>query len=345
MLSSPAGDPFAPSEKVVPANPWKEPVILVLAIGLFTLVIWLNYLRALIWAGVINPESSGYMMGGIFFSFLMGLLGMYVVKKIRKKSAAPASRALLVAFIAVIFSFLGLAGEIASKYRGLQPDAYHKTGDLLKEAAGKLPASANVNWYDGPTRDFFRDILEMNQRYTAEVAKVDNSAIKDLYSSKSYGGEVHMKKVVTQLRVALAVDEKYTPLEPLIKKLEERVAATNASESEKQEFLKGLHGSIEKSLGPRHDLIQKEEAWMKCTIELYEFTIAHNADYSIRDNKLYFSNKAARESFTAQQTKAIALHKEFLKAKSAFEESRKSKMNQLGVSPSDLTPAQLGKQK
>jgi hypothetical protein len=129
----------------------------------------------------------------------------------------------------------------------------------------------------------------MNQRYAAEVAALDKSAIKDLYSSKSYGGDGHMQRVVTQLQAVLAVDEKYASVDPQIKKTEAQVAAAGASESEKQEFLTGLRGSLEKGFGSRNDLIHKEETWIKSTIDLYDFAIAHTSDYSIRDTSSIFA--------------------------------------------------------
>jgi DNA repair ATPase RecN len=162
---------------------------------------------------------------------------------------------------------------------------------------------------------------------------------------KSYGGDVQIQKVVTQLRAVQAVDEKYASFDPLIKKMEERVAAANASENQKQDFLNGMRGSLEQKLGVRRDLLRKEEDWIKSTIDLCDFAIAHLADYSIQDNKLYFRSDATKREFFSQQAKAIALHNDFLKAKRAMEESRKNNMNQLGMSPSDLTPAQLGKTK
>jgi len=154
-----------------------------------------------------------------------------------------------------------------------------------------------------------------------------------------------MRKVVTQLRAVQAVDEKYASFDPLIKKMEERVAAANASENQKQDFLNGMRGSLEQKLGVRRDLLRKEEDWIKSTIDLCDFAIAHLADYSIQDNKLYSRSDATKREFFSQQAKAIALHNDFLKAKRAMEESRKNNMNQLGMSPSDLTPTQLGKTK
>jgi hypothetical protein len=71
--------------------------------------------------------------------------------------------------MASFLNMLGLAGEMVNPSQGNQSDAYQQTGNLLKEAAGKQPRSADVNWWDAPSRDFFHDILEMNQRYAAEA--------------------------------------------------------------------------------------------------------------------------------------------------------------------------------
>lgn len=337
------GDPFAPAPAEAPPNRWKAPLFAFLATILLVPVVSLNYLRALRWTGVINAESFGYMMGGVLMSLLLGLLAMFLVQKARRKKAEPASKTLGVVSIALLFSMFAFTGEIASRHGGTTSDAYRKAGNLLKEAAGKQPVSKDANWWDAPTRDFFQDILQMNQKYSAEAAALDSSAIKDLYSSNSYGGKVHMERVISQLQAALAVDEKYASLDPIMKRMDDRVAAVNVSESQKQAFLKGMKNSMEKSVAPREELLRTEEVWMKSTIDLYKFVTAHTNDYTIRDNRLYFRNDAVKDEFTSQQSKAIALHKDFLKAKSAFEESRKNKMNEMGVAPSDFTPSQLGK--
>jgi hypothetical protein len=183
----------------------------------------------------------------------------------------------------------------------------------------------------------------MNQKYSAEVSALDNSAIKDLYSPESYVSKAHMQKVVEQLQAALVVDEKYISIDPLIKKLEDSIASVDISESQKKEFLQGLQGSMDRNLAPRREVIRTEEGWMHKTIALYEFLIEHKSEYSIKNKKLYFTNNETGDEFASQQTSAIAAHKEFLKAKSAMEAARKKNMGELGVSPSDLTPSQLGK--
>src|SRR5208282_2236068 len=267
-------DPFALAAAEVTHKRGREALFVAFALIFTALVLFLNYLRALRWAGLMNAESIGYMIGGLFLAFALGLLVMYVVQRIRGKKIPPALKALGITSVALLFSLFGLAREIGIQH-ALQADAYRQMRTLLKEAAGKQPRSKDANWWDAPTRDLFQDLLEMNQHYTADAVALDKSAIRDLYSSKSYGGEVHMQKVVTQLRAVQAVDERYASLDPLIKKMQVRVEAADAPESAKQDFLKGMRESLEARLTQRGELVRKEEAWIKSTISLYEFAIAH----------------------------------------------------------------------
>ena len=334
----PSGDAFVVTPSEVKTGYWK-PLAIALSVPLFLFVLVLNFTRALRWAGTMTAESFGYMLGGVLVSVAAGFLGMFLAGKARGRKVAPPSKTLGIAAIAVCLSIFALAGERASKHASSATEINHQVGDLLKEAAGTKPSSGDSHWWDAATRDFFHDILEMNQQYTAEVAALDNSAIKDLYSVNSYRGKARMEKVVAQLQAALAVDEKYASLDPLVKKLEERIAEADASEKEKQEFLTGLKNSMDKSLAPRNEVIRGEEAWMKSTIDLYEYVIAHASEYSIRGDKLYFQDDATKDEFTSRQAQAIALYKEFLQAKRASDSSRKNGLDKLGVAPSDLPPA------
>ena len=287
----------------------------------------------------MNAQASGYMMGGCVTSLLLGLLAMYVVAKIRGKKSNPPTRFFGVSAVGFLISFLSFAGSLKEPpNRALQ-----NVAEMLRQAAGNRPTTPDANWWDGPTRDFFRDLLDRNQQYIKEVNALDNSAIKNLYSADSYAGKVHMEKVLSQLRAAHSVDSKYSSIEPVLKIMRDRVAAAHASEREKQDFLKGMNESLKRSLKPREELLRVEKLWMDSTMDLYEFMVAHSSDYSIQDTKLYFADGKLRKQFTTLQSKAVASHKDFLKAKAAFEDARKDNMNQLGVSSSELTPSQLGK--
>lgn len=287
----------------------------------------------------MNAEASGYMIGGCLTSLLLGLFAMYIVAKIRGKKSAPPTRFFGVSAVGFVISLLSLVGSLdAPPNRALQ-----NVAEMLRQAAGNKPTTPDANWWDGPTRDFFRDLLDRNQQYIKEVHALDNSAIKNLYSTDSYAGKVHMEKVLSQLRAAYSIDTKYSSLEPILKSMRDRVAAAHASEQQKQDFLKGMNESLSRSLKPREEVLRTEKVWTDNTVDLYEFMVAHSSDYSIRDAKLYFADSAIRKQFTTLQSKAIASHKDFLRAKTAFEGARKDNMNQLGVSSSEFTPSQLGK--
>lgn len=316
----------------------------ILSFGFLVMVLWLNYRRALLWAGTITAESTGYMIGGVLFSLSIGYLGLYLTKKMRGKDLAPASKVLVITSVALVFSMYGVASEIYSS-RNWNKDVSQHVGALFKEAAGKDRASTDENWTDAATRETFHDVLIMNQQYVGEMSALDRSAMQNLYSEDSYAGVTHMRKVVAQIKGSLTVDEKYASIDPILKNLEARVSAANAPETEKQDYLKGVQLGFEQSLGRRTELIHKEEEWAKSTIDLYQFLIAHTNDYSIQNKKLIIPDSSTRAEFRSLQANAISLHKELRKMRKGMTESRNEKFSEMGLSSSDFTPAQLGKTK
>jgi hypothetical protein len=343
--SAPTGDAFLPAKRQSFLSRLQTPVLVVFTLLTWALLLGINYLRAIHWAGAMDAHAASYMIGGILTALLLAWLVIFLVDKARHKESSNAAKAFRIAYVAVFFSILAVNGSTRDSGAGGTGDVKREMGSLIKEAAGKQPQSADAHWWDGPSRDFFHDIIVMNQQYTAEVAKLDQSALKDLYSPGSYSRKKGMEKIVTQLQSALAVDEKYSSLDPLLQAVEKRVRAADAPEAEKEGFLKGLKESAAKTLAPRNETFRTEKNWMEATIDLYQFTVDHSAEYAVRGGKLYFQNAAAQEGFTSRQSKALALQEEFLKAQHGAEAVQKSVQSEFGVSPSDLTPAQPDKPK
>lgn len=343
LASAPGGDAFLPAKPENILNKWKAPLLGVLATFFCALTLWLNYVRAIRWAGVMNAESFGYMIGGCLTSFLVAGLIIYLAQKLRRRKSAPDIKFFNISALAFLISLLSLGGSPNHPSAGIDARTKQELGNLIRQAAGKKEKAADAHWWDAPTRDFIQDIISKNQQYTAEVRSLDNSAIKDLYSTDSYAGKTHMEKIIAQLQAASAVDEKYSSLDPVLKKMKERVASVDAPEEDKANFLEGFDTSINQSLGPRNELIRVEKDWMDSSVQLYQFMLVNSDHYSIRDAKLYFDSTPRRKEFVERQSKAIALHKEFLALKAKFEENRTNNMNELGVSPSELSPSQFGK--
>jgi len=340
--SAPKGDAFQPAKRQSFLSPLKTPLLVVCTLLTWALVLGINYLRAIRWAGVMNARSSGYMIGGCLMPLLIGWLVIFLVDKTRQKKSSTAMKVFRISCVALFISLLAFGGGSHESRNG---DAKRQMGNLIKAAAGKQLQTANVHWWDGPSRDFFHDIMVMNQQYTAEVAQLDQSAITHLYSPGSYSSRKGMEKIVAQLQSSLAVEEKHSSLDPLLKAVTDRVRAADAPETEKEEFLKGLKESATRSFAPRDETLRAEKNWFEASIDLYQFTIAHSSEYSVRGGKLYFRNAPAQAGFTSRQSKAISLHDEFLKAKHFAEVAQKNALGGLGVSPSDFTPAKPDKSK
>jgi hypothetical protein len=343
--SPPPGDAFQPAKRQSFLSRLKTPVLVVCTLLTWALLLGINYLRAIHYAGAMNAHAAVYMISGILTELLLAWLVIFLVDKARHKDTSAAAKVFRIAYVAVFFSMLSFTGSIRDSGTDATADAKRQMGNLLKEAAGKQPQTANTHWWDGPSRDFFHDIMVMNQQYSAEMAQLDQSALTNLYSPGSYSSKKGMEKIVAQLQASLAVDEKYASLDPFLKSVENRVRSADAPDSEKEEFLKGLKESTSRNLAPRNETFRTEKNWLEASVDLYEFTAAHSSEYSVRAGKLYFRNAAAQEGFTSRQSKAISLRAEFLKAQHLAEVAQKNALGELGVSPSDFTPASPDKSK
>jgi hypothetical protein len=343
--SAPKGDAFLPAKRQSVLGRLKTPLLVVATLLVWALVLGLNYLRAMLWAGVMNAESSGYMIGGCLAAFFLGWLAIFLADKARRKKSSPAMKGFRISCVALLISLLVFSGSIRDSGTGGKSEIKRQMGSLIKEAAGKQAQSADTHWWDGPSRDFFHDLIVMNQQYSAEVANLDQSALASLYSPRSYSSRKGMEKIVAQLQSALAVDQKYSSLDPILQSVENRVRSADAPDAEKQGFLKGLKESASRTLASRNETFRTGKNWMEATIDLYQFTIAHSSEYSVRGGKLYFRNAAAQEEFTSRQSKAISLQNEFLKAQHVAEDMQKNALGEFGVSPSDFAPAKPDKSK
>jgi hypothetical protein len=338
-----ATSPPAPTVTASTSNSIRTLLLVGEIVVCWIVVAFLSFDRTLRWSGGrFNAESSGYFVGTLITPLLIAAFVVWLINRGRNEKMSTIRKHVVTASLAIVISLVSFAGSVR-KTASAGASAKQELADLLRQAAGKKPKIADAHWWDAPSRDFFQDIIEMNQQYISEVRALDNSAIKNLYSADSYAGKTHMEKVLVQLQAAAAVDAKYSSVDPIFKKMRDRVAATDAPEREKANFLEGLNGSFTKALEPRNNLLRVEKECMDASVDLYEFMVANTNHYSIRGAKLYFDSTQLSDEFVKRQSKAIALHKDLMKTKAAFENNRANNLNQMGISPSELTPSQLGK--
>lgn len=332
-----SGDPFAPKANDSATDRLKSIFVIGAAAVAWVLVVFLAYVRTKKWSGgAFNAESFGYFIGSVLTPVLVVAFVVWLVDRSRKDKMSAAHKQLWMASLALGISLVSFAGSLR-----LTPDfdksaAKKQAGHLMKQAAGKEAVTADSEWYDGPTRQFFRDILAFNQEYTSAVQSIDQSSVAKLYTPESYATRAGMQATISRLHALLDVDKKYESMDPVLKKMEVNISAASASDFEKEEFLKGFRSSTDKSLAPRRETFRAEEEWMQSSIDLYEFTLAHFGDYKVQGKKLMFRGNGLIGQFQELQSKSIALHKTAIESKHKFDAVRQNALSQSGVTPADL---------
>jgi hypothetical protein len=300
--------------------------------------VYLAYLRTIRGSkGVSHAETSGFFIGSLLTPFLIAAFIVWIINRARTDKLSFTHKQLLTAVLALGISVISFAGSLRIPPPSDESAEKKKMGHLMKQAAGKEAATPDAEWYDGPTREFFHDILAFNQEYTGAIQALGPASMNKLYTPESYATRAGMENTITHLHALLDVDKKYESLDPVVKKLEASINATSASQYEKDEFLKGFRGNFSKSLAPRNETFRSEEAWLQSSIDLYEFTLAHSGNFRIQNKKLIFHGDGVLDQFQALQSKAISLRKATIDSKNKLAAARKDAMYQTGVSPGDIS--------
>jgi hypothetical protein len=290
--------------------------------------------------GASNAETSGFFIGSLLTPFLVAAFIVWIINRARTDKLSFTHKQLLTALLALGISVISFAGSLRIPSLSNESSEKKKMGHLMKQAAGKEAPTPDSEWYDGPTRQFFHDILAFNEEYTGAIQALGTASMNKLYTPESYATRTEMQKTIGHLHALLDVDKKYESLDPVVKKLEANINATSASQYKKDEFMKGFRGNFNKSLEPRNETFRAEEEWLQSSIDLYEFTMAHSENYRLQGKKLIFHGDGMLDQFQAMQSKAIALRKATLDSKHKLDAARNDAMSQTGVSPGDIsTPA------
>lgn len=296
----------------------------------------LSYLNTKWWSqGAFNAQALGYFIGGLLFPLVVGGIVLVLIRKGRRTKMHVSQQLLIAVVSAFATGLLSLGGTAASQLR--EPvDVDQQIAHLLQQALGKEPIPAHGNWYDEPTRAFYRDMFAYGNEYRTSLQNVDRSAIGHLYTPQSYASRASMQASIKELHELLTVDQKYDSLDPLLEKMESRIMAADASRRQKEDFLNGFRNSAGISLQGRQETFRAEEQWLESAIELYEWTYSHSSDYHVKGQKLMFAKDALLVEFEEKQSKSLNLRKAAVDASEAFEAERKNAIAKIRVKTSDL---------
>jgi hypothetical protein len=308
-----------------------------LSILCWVLIVLANYVIALRWSGRFDEETRGYMLGGCLAAFLFSSLVVWLYY--RKKPRRPSSLKIvfLVSLWALVFTIPHFVGSKEDSAENIDARVAERMGILLKEAAGKLPPGPMKEEWEGPARDFCKDLIEENRRYQKETDELKFVELADVYSPDSYGSPAETTKMIEELRRMEEVETKhYQSIGPILERYKGRFRALNISEMEKEAYARDVEEGFVAGKSDFERLYAKEKDWLQQSIELYQFALKNKKHFRVTNNAVSSSSEEFLSSFQSMQSRAISLRDDLLAAQAEFESKRKSKLERMGLQPTDL---------
>ncbi|HMI50218.1 MAG TPA: zinc ribbon domain-containing protein [Candidatus Saccharimonadales bacterium] len=280
--------------------------------------------------GFLEMADSGYFIGAVLGPYLASTIIVFLYYWIRRRNPQYSTKLLAIACGASFFALLSLSQHLGRP--GMSPEPVEKrhiaglTGNSTPQA--NRPASV----WDAPMLSLIADLRSFNDAYVSEVSKLDSAALP-LYTPDSFRDAATIQQMLAQLRSRLAVAEKYSSVQPILDKMKNYLAAVNASEKEKREFLEGFASTAPAGLGTRDLASAREREWLRTSIDLYALMLAKQSAYAIAGRKVEFRQRGLAEQFNQGMVKAQVARQQFLQAQGAFTAAQQAARTQLGLHP------------
>lgn len=295
-------------------------------------VLLLAFARTLRWSGgSITSRSQGYFVGTFLTPVLLSAFIIWLINQFAKNKMSLAVKQGAAASLALGLSILAFIGSPKEAPGSEQAALRKQIGHLVKQASCQEATPAHSEWYEGPAREFYRELMDSRKQYQEALQVLDRSSVQTLYTPDSYATRSRLQTTISQVQAVLDLDKKYESVEPAIRNLEKNIAASSTSDAQKAEFLQGFRTSAGKSFAPRAETFRTEEEWLLSTITLYQFALSHKDSYTVKNKKLVFRDTELLSQFSDLQSKSIALRLTAGETRQKFEAAQKDAAAQMGV--------------
>lgn len=338
--ASPAtGDPFTTVSFGPRISGAKRVAFTVGALLCLAAVVFTNFIVTIRTYRTLTAESIGYWIGRCLVNFLFPAIVALIYYKLRRLKRANAYKILVLSMWAVLLAIISAAGSLKENPILQERQMYARIGVLAKEASGQIPTSPDTEPWETAARGFFKDVIQFNKDYRNELAALDHDALKENLKPDSFRNHEEMERVKNQLGAALAVDEKYSSLAPLIQKMKGSVEAAGIPTKETDAIINSVESSTEDNLAARQHLFQTDRDWMHAAIDVYEFTLLHESQFVLRESKLIFVSGDLSREFNARMKKATGLRAAFQNERKSFQRMQQEKLAEFGLQSSDFVSA------
>ena len=282
--------------------------------------------------GFLSWQDAGYFIGSCTGPFLAAALIVFAYYSLRHRTIPFVTKLLPISCGASLFALLTLLGASGSPRSLPDPALVSPSKISTSKVIPRTPHVATP--WDPAIVSLYTDLKNSNDAYVAEVSRLDATAHPWL-TPESFRSAASMQTILTELHARLAVAEKFTSPEPMLSKMKGYVAAINASDDDKREFLAGFMPGIEQSVAHRTAASGYERDWLNACIAAYEFMLKNSAAYTIDadGHSATFRNAAALQTFKARMQRAYELKAKFLQENAAYLASQSAAREKAGMNP------------
>jgi hypothetical protein len=297
----------------------------------------LNYFAMMRDEGSLTLANSGYFLGRCAGSMILAAVLVFVYYKIRGQKPRAPVQLLVIFSVSSLLTLLVMANPAGHLLANPDRATLRHYGDMRKTADGTIPPSAARTKWDPAMRSWLKDVIFRNQQYVSEISKLDETA-KPLYTPESFRDSAMDQQMIDQLHARSLVADKYADLEPVFVKMKDYVAAVDASEKEKREFMAGYESTLPKTRAAHKALTDKEHAWLLASLDLYQFALAKAGSCVFQGGNLFFKQRGDSEVFNQKLSKARNLNAEFLRAYWDSRNKQQAMLAQMGLEDTEFDP-------
>jgi hypothetical protein len=301
----------------------------------FAAVVFLNYLATARQFGEVTLENSGYFLGRCLGAYLLPAIAAFAYYKLREKNPSTSTKLFTISTGGSLLSLIALAGMHPAAPVTAAPAAPRAAVNAARDSSPPpAPSSPPTKW-DAALRSIYTDIRAFNEQHVSEVSKIDSISVP-VYTPESFRDAATIQQILSQLHARLAVAEKFSSLEPVLNKMPDYIQSVDATEAGKKSFLEDFQSSVRKSLGAHKVAADLEHDYLTASLGLYQFALAKQGAYSLREGNLIFRTKELGGEFNRKLYNAQRLRVQFFQSFQAYKNQQNAALAQIGLRPSDL---------
>jgi hypothetical protein len=214
--------------------------------------------------------------------------------------------------------------------------------DLVRQAVGAKPLDDSLSNEDKQfvevVRGVFADMKAVKEASDKQAAALQGD-LSILYSSESFASKDAMQRCLDAVTKVWTTDSRAsTAFERLPESIKARLDQTSFSESDKQEFINGIHAGMTKSgIGAAtKQMFSTEASWVDATTGLYAYALQHAPQIRAGKSGIRIADAATAQEFNTRLDRAVDLRNQLAAAYTHLESVRAAGLKEAGLTPADL---------